>query len=52
VSRAAVALRRYRIEEADARRLAGLDPPAWVYLHGTTSPLSSSLLRRRKPVQS
>jgi nicotinate-nucleotide adenylyltransferase len=52
VSRAAVALRRYRIDEADARRLAALDPPAWVYLHGVTSPLSSSLLRRGKQVQS
>ncbi len=44
-SKAATALARYRIDEADARRLADLDPPAWVYLHGLMSPLSSSLLR-------
>lgn len=46
ISQAAVALARYRIDEADAGRLADLDPPAWVYLHGLMSPLSSSRLRR------
>ena len=44
-SMAATALARYRIDESDATRLADLDPPAWVYLHGLMSPLSSSLIR-------
>jgi nicotinate-nucleotide adenylyltransferase len=47
VSRAAIALARYRIDESDARLLPDLAPPAWVYLHGLMSPLSSSALRRR-----
>lgn len=42
---AARALARARIPEAAARRLPGLDPPAWVYLHGIKSPLSSTALR-------
>lgn len=48
VSQAAIALGRYRVDEADARLLAGLRPPAWVYLHGLMSPLSSSLIRDQK----
>ena len=47
VSRAAIALARYRVDEGDARLLADLRPPAWIYLHGLMSPLSSSLLRDR-----
>ena len=39
------ALARYRIPEAAARSLAGRKPPAWVYLHGLKSPLSSTALR-------
>ena len=40
------ALARYRIPEtARARSLAGRKPPAWVYLHGLKSPLSSTALR-------
>jgi nicotinate-nucleotide adenylyltransferase len=48
VSKAATMLARYRIDESDARRLPLLDPPAWVYLHGLMSPLSSSQLRQRR----
>lgn len=45
VSLAATALARWRIDESDAPRLASLPPPAWVYLHGRQSPLSSSAIR-------
>ena len=48
VSKSATALARYRIDETDATRLADCDPPAWVYLHGMMSGLSSSLLRIAK----
>lgn len=34
-----------RIDESDAALLADLDPPAWVFLHGRRSPLSSTQLR-------
>lgn len=44
-SRAALALSPFRIEETDAALLADLAPPAWVFLHGPRSPLSSTLLR-------
>lgn len=52
VSQAAISLARYRVDEGDAQLLADLKPPAWIYLHGLMSPLSSSLLRdrsRKKP---
>ena len=42
---AAAALGAHRIDEADARLLPGLDPPAWVFLHGPRSTLSSTRLR-------
>jgi len=42
---AAHALRRYQIPERNARLLPGCQPPAWVYLHGLKSPLSSTALR-------
>ncbi len=48
VSKAATALARYRLDETDAVRLANCEPPAWVYLHGMMSGLSSSLLRTAK----
>jgi nicotinate-nucleotide adenylyltransferase len=49
-SQSAVALARYRLPEADAGALAGSTPPAWVYLHGVTSGLSSSAIRAaRRP---
>ena len=43
--RAAQALARYRLPEAKAANLADYSPPAWVYLHGLKSPLSSTALR-------
>jgi nicotinate-nucleotide adenylyltransferase len=39
------ALSRTRIPEQAAKTLAGRKPPAWVYLHGLKSPLSSTALR-------
>ena len=48
--RAAQALGRYRLPELLASKLAGRKPPAWLYLHGLKSPLSSTALRAlRKP---
>ena len=44
---AALALARWRLPEAQAGRLARTAPPAWVFLHGLKSPLSSTALRRR-----
>ncbi len=44
-SRAAAALGHARRDEACAPRLAGLAPPAWTFLHGPRSHLSSTLLR-------
>jgi nicotinate-nucleotide adenylyltransferase len=44
-SRAPEALKRYRVPEQDAVALADRKPPAWVYLHGLKSPLSSTALR-------
>ena len=43
---AARALGRYRIDESDAGLLAGLPPPAWIFLHGPRSSLSSTELRK------
>jgi nicotinate-nucleotide adenylyltransferase len=45
-SRSATALSRSRIDEADASALPELRPPAWVFLHGPRSHLSSTQLRR------
>jgi nicotinate-nucleotide adenylyltransferase len=42
---AAKTLARYRIPETEARRLAGRQPPAWVFLTGMKSALSSTGLR-------
>jgi nicotinate-nucleotide adenylyltransferase len=47
-SKAATALAPYRIDEGDARLLADCQAPAWVYLHGLMSGLSSSLIRARR----
>jgi nicotinate-nucleotide adenylyltransferase len=44
-SAAGQALARARIPEAAARSLPQRKPPAWVYLHGLKSPLSSTALR-------
>jgi nicotinate-nucleotide adenylyltransferase len=46
-SRAAVALRTWRIPECEAPALADRNPPAWVFLHGPRSFLSSTELRLR-----
>ncbi|MGE0846360.1 MAG: nicotinate-nucleotide adenylyltransferase [Flavobacteriaceae bacterium] len=42
---------RYRLPEEDAPALPGMRPPAWTFLHGPLSPLSSTALRAatRKP---
>jgi len=42
---AAHALGRFRIRQEAAATLADRKPPAWVYLHGLKSPLSSTALR-------
>lgn len=44
-SAAGQALERARIPERQARSLPRHQPPAWVYLHGLKSPLSSTALR-------
>ena len=43
--RAAQALMRYRLPEGAAAGLPDRNPPAWTYLHGLKSPLSSTALR-------
>lgn len=47
-SRAATALGRHRRDESDAALLAGMQPPAWIFLHGPRSSLSSTALRTKK----
>jgi nicotinate-nucleotide adenylyltransferase len=46
-SPAATAIAHARREERDAGRLALMKPPAWVFLHGLKSSLSSTALRAR-----
>ncbi len=41
------ALARWRLPESAAKSLASRQPPAWAYLHGLKSPLSSTELRRK-----
>jgi nicotinate-nucleotide adenylyltransferase len=45
---AAAALARARIPESAAATLATRRPPAWVFLHGLKSPLSSTALRAER----
>jgi nicotinate-nucleotide adenylyltransferase len=45
---AAQALSRFRIPESAARSLPRRKPPAWVFLHGLKSPLSSTALRAKR----
>src|SRR5580692_2189484 len=45
VSAASQSLAPYRLPETSATKLADHRPPAWVYLHGLKSPLSSTALR-------
>jgi len=47
-SRGATALSRARIREGRAPALADLRPPAWVFLHGPRSHLSSTMLRQMR----
>jgi nicotinate-nucleotide adenylyltransferase len=42
------ALARFRIPEEAARTLPYRRPPAWVFLHGLKSPLSSTALRAKR----
>lgn len=44
-SRAALALHRYRVDEADALSLAGREPPAWAFITAPRSGTSSTALR-------
>ena len=46
-TRAAAALRPFRLDESDGPLLATAPPPAFVFLHGKRSPLSSTALRAR-----
>jgi len=45
VSKAAIALKKFRLPEEAAETLADRKPPAWIYLHGITSQQSSSAIR-------
>jgi nicotinate-nucleotide adenylyltransferase len=45
--KAALALSRHRIDETDARMLADFAPPAWTFLHGPRSTLSSTAIRAK-----
>jgi nicotinate-nucleotide adenylyltransferase len=49
--RAPRALEHYRLPEDRAGSLADHRAPAWLYLHGLKSPLSSTALRALRPVQ-
>jgi nicotinate-nucleotide adenylyltransferase len=56
-SAAGQALARERVGESAAKSLPERKPPAWIYLHGLKSPLSSTALRAarglpRRAVQS
>ena len=48
-SKTAIALSRWRIPERDAPRLADCRPPAFLFLHGPRSNLSSTFLRGAAP---
>ena len=49
---ASQALARNRIPESAAKTLPERTPPAWIYLHGLKSPLSSTALRAARSLQS
>lgn len=51
VAPAAIALSKYRLDEADAALLPSLKPPAWTFLHGPRTALSSTALRAAKQKQ-
>jgi nicotinate-nucleotide adenylyltransferase len=46
-ARAAQAIRGYRVDEGDAQVLAHRAPPAWTFLTGPRTPVSSTALRER-----
>jgi nicotinate-nucleotide adenylyltransferase len=46
-SRAGATLSRFRAAERDAGRFAMMRPPAFLFMHGPRSPVSSTALRRR-----
>lgn len=48
---AAQSLGRFRLPERAATKLAESKPPAWVFLHGLKSPLSSTALRAARSTQ-
>src|SRR6202161_4590620 len=50
-SAAAQALARFRLPEAAATKLADHKPPAWIYLDGLKSPLSSTALRAARALK-
>src|SRR5580658_3777587 len=50
-SAAAQALARFRLPESAATKLADHKPPAWIYLHGLKSPLSSTALRAARALK-
>jgi nicotinate-nucleotide adenylyltransferase len=45
--KAAIAMARHRIDETDAALLADIVPPAWTFLHGPRSSLSSTAIRAK-----
>jgi len=45
------ALSRFRLPESAAKTLPQRRPPAWIYLHGLKSPLSSTALRAARALQ-
>jgi len=50
-SRAGAALAPFRVAERDAARFAGRRPPAFIFLHGPRSTLSSTAIRRVGPAR-
>jgi len=50
-SAAGQALTRFRLPETAAKTLALRKPPAWIYLHGLKSPLSSTALRAARALR-
>lgn len=46
-AKGALALSRYRVDESDASLLPRMKPPAWTFLHGPRSSLSSTAIRQR-----
>jgi nicotinate-nucleotide adenylyltransferase len=49
---AAQTLARYRLNESDGLLLPYAPPPAWIFLHGLKSPLSSTAIRQKTQIHS